>query len=102
MSRGAKTSCSWRGAICHAEEPTMHATRILAGAAMLAALFGGAPASAIPSSTTEKLATYRAEIRRTPYGIPHIKASDWEGLGFGATSRAISSTRATGCGCRHG
>ncbi len=28
-------------------------------------------------------ATYRAEIRRTAYGIPHIKAEDWGSLGYG-------------------
>ena len=27
--------------------------------------------------------TYQAEIRRTEYGIPHIKADDWAGLGYG-------------------
>ncbi|MDE0190899.1 MAG: penicillin acylase family protein, partial [Gammaproteobacteria bacterium] len=26
---------------------------------------------------------YEAEIRRTAYGIPHIKADDWGGLGYG-------------------
>ncbi len=26
---------------------------------------------------------FRAEIRRTEYGIPHIKADDWAGLGYG-------------------
>ncbi len=26
---------------------------------------------------------YSAEIRRTDYGIPHIKANDWSGLGYG-------------------
>jgi len=26
---------------------------------------------------------YTAEIRRTDYGIPHIKADDWAGLGYG-------------------
>ncbi len=26
---------------------------------------------------------YSAEIRRTDYGIPHIKADDWAGLGYG-------------------
>ncbi len=26
---------------------------------------------------------YAAEIRRTDYGIPHIKADDWAGLGYG-------------------
>ena len=28
-------------------------------------------------------ATYQAEIRRTAYGIPHIKADDWASLGYG-------------------
>jgi acyl-homoserine-lactone acylase len=27
---------------------------------------------------------YSAEIRRTEMGIPHIKAKDWQGLGYGA------------------
>ncbi|NNF15421.1 MAG: hypothetical protein HKN70_01680, partial [Gammaproteobacteria bacterium] len=27
--------------------------------------------------------TFEAEIRRTSYGIPHIKANDWAGLGYG-------------------
>ena len=26
---------------------------------------------------------YQAEIRRTAYGVPHIKANDWGGLGYG-------------------
>ena len=28
-------------------------------------------------------APYRAEITRTEYGIPHIKAEDWGSLGYG-------------------
>ena len=27
--------------------------------------------------------SYRAEIRRTAYGIPHVKADDWGSLGYG-------------------
>ncbi|MEM7084424.1 MAG: penicillin acylase family protein [Pseudomonadota bacterium] len=27
--------------------------------------------------------TYEAEVRRTSYGIPHIKANDWGGIGYG-------------------
>jgi len=30
-----------------------------------------------------KQATYVAEIRRTAYGVPHIKADDYAGIGFG-------------------
>jgi acyl-homoserine-lactone acylase len=63
----------------------MHLNRnaISAAAALLAALLVGGTAHAKPVAVEQKLATYRAEIRRTPYGIPHIKADDWEGLGFG-------------------
>ncbi|MCO5996234.1 acylase [Actinoallomurus rhizosphaericola] len=35
------------------------------------------PAGAAPTGR------YRAEIRRTAYGIPHVKAADYAGLGFG-------------------
>ena len=28
-------------------------------------------------------ATYEAQVRRTAYGIPHVKADDWAGLGYG-------------------
>ena len=28
-------------------------------------------------------AVYEAEVRVTSYGIPHIKANDWAGLGYG-------------------
>ena len=31
----------------------------------------------------EPAATYRAEIRRTTMGVPHIKAPDWGGAGYG-------------------
>ena len=27
--------------------------------------------------------SYRAEIRRTEYGIPHVRADDWGSLGYG-------------------
>lgn len=43
--------------------------------ASTAAFFSAAVASANP--------TYEAEIRRTSYGIPHIKADDWSSLGYG-------------------
>ena len=49
--------------------------RILLPALLLASL-------AVPAGAAED-ATYRAEIRRTAYGIPHIKAEDWAGLGYG-------------------
>ena len=36
-----------------------------------------------PDTPTEPSFTYSAEIRRTEYGIPHIKADDWGSLGYG-------------------
>ncbi len=50
----------------------------LAGAALLAAC-GDSDSDASPAAEP----SLRAEIRRTAYGIPHIKADDWAGLGYG-------------------
>jgi acyl-homoserine-lactone acylase len=62
-------------------------------AALLATFaFVSGSAQGMPLSTEQKLATYRAEIRRTPYGIPHVKADDWEGLGFGAGIASAGDT----------
>ena len=36
-----------------------------------------------PETPGEPSLTYSAEIRRTEYGIPHIKAADWGSLGYG-------------------
>jgi acyl-homoserine-lactone acylase len=36
-----------------------------------------------PVEPNEPALTYSAEIRRTEYGIPHIKADDWGSLGYG-------------------
>ena len=36
------------------------------------------------STTAAQAASYKAEIRRTAYGVPHIKAADFAGLGYGA------------------
>ena len=35
------------------------------------------------SGDDDTAARYSAEIRRTTMGVPHIKASDWGGLGYG-------------------
>ena len=40
------------------------------------------PAPATPAPTPPD-PSYRAEIRRTEYGIPHVKADDWGSLGYG-------------------
>ena len=50
-----------------------------------ATLFLGlAVALAAGTSLSAKAPTYEAEIRRTSYGIPHIKAKDEASLGYGA------------------
>lgn len=49
--------------------------------ALLAALGLAACATA---SAPRGEAGYRAEIRRTAYGVPHIRASDYAGIGYGA------------------
>jgi len=36
-----------------------------------------------PDPEPEPTITYSAELRRTEYGIPHIKAEDWGSLGYG-------------------
>lgn len=58
----------------------------LAAAALLSACGGGGgsgfvgfPAPGNPSPE----ATYKAEIRRTAMGVPHIKADNWAGAGYG-------------------
>lgn len=73
----------------------MHAIQSTIGgaaAAIIAGLFLAGSAGAKPPSVQQKLATYAAEIRRTPFGIPHIKAADWEGLGFGAGTASAEDT----------
>src|SRR5262245_41422834 len=41
----------------------------------------GTPGASPPQASAPK---FSAEIRRTAYGVPHIKASDYAGLGYGA------------------
>jgi acyl-homoserine-lactone acylase len=54
----------------------------VAGACLVAGL--ATPASAAPlAGHAAATARYSAEIRRTDYGIPHILAHDYGGLGFG-------------------
>jgi acyl-homoserine-lactone acylase len=66
---------------------------LLLATALLAAL--AVPASAAPpAAVANKQATYRADIRRTPYGVPHVKADDFAGLGFGM---GLASTEDTIC-----
>ncbi|KAA2265212.1 hypothetical protein F0L68_05020 [Solihabitans fulvus] len=62
-------------------------TLAVAGALALAGIGAAAPASAAPSDqelvAEQGNGHYRAEVRRTEYGIPHVLAHDFGGLGFG-------------------
>ena len=44
---------------------------------------GGSSPPVAPVATPEPEPTYQATIRRTEFGIPHIKAEDWGSLGYG-------------------
>src|SRR3546814_18432452 len=76
--------------------PRRQATRILTAAAarvptiLVAPAMGSGAAGAASSevvslrqAATDPGTELTAEIRRTEYGIPHIKADDWAGLGYG-------------------
>jgi acyl-homoserine-lactone acylase len=58
-------------------------TRALAGACAAAALVGLALAGGAPPASASRDGRYAAEIRRTAYGIPHVLAHDYGGLGYG-------------------
>ncbi|WP_447773447.1 penicillin acylase family protein [Variovorax boronicumulans] len=64
----------------------------LATAAMLTACGGGGgggngfpffPGAGNPPTNPPADGTYKAEIRRTAMGVPHIKADNWPGVGYG-------------------
>jgi acyl-homoserine-lactone acylase len=42
-----------------------------------------ATTAAMPPAVAQDLVTYQAEVRITDYGVPHVKADDYAGLGFG-------------------
>jgi acyl-homoserine-lactone acylase len=52
---------------------------VLLSAGLTLAVIAGL--SSVASAATKK---YSAEVRRTSYGIPHIKANDYGGLGYGS------------------
>ena len=47
-----------------------------------------------PGQVQERLAAYKAEIRWTPYGVPHVKADDYAGIGYGM---GLATVRDTAC-----
>ena len=53
--------------------------RVCVGLVALGVVLAAAPAHALAA----KDAKLRATISRTKYGVPHIKAKTWQGLGFG-------------------
>lgn len=46
-------------------------------------LFAGLSILLAMSADAAEAVRFEAEVRRTEYGIPHVKASDWGGLGYG-------------------
>src|SRR6478752_1102033 len=56
-------------------------SRAMLGALAIAMLAGCAASQ--QASERADAAPYRAEIRRTQSGIPHIRAADWGSLGYG-------------------
>src|SRR4051812_8938634 len=62
-----RRTLSWAALLC-----------LLVAAGVIAAPVAASDAQAKPS------ATYRAEIRRTAHGIPHILAHNYRDLGFGS------------------
>ncbi len=58
---------------------------VVAVALGMAITFGGCVAKAADASNVSQDARhYAADIKWTRYGIPHIEAKDFDGLGFGA------------------
>ena len=56
-------------------------TRVLLLALAALVAFGGLTSTA--TAAKKKKSKARVEIKRTAYGIPHIKAKDWAGIGYG-------------------
>ena len=48
--------------------------------------------SSIPDIVTDLASANEVQIRWTDYGIPHIKANSWEGLGYGFAHAFASNT----------
>ncbi len=65
-------------------QPTARATRAL-GMAFVLALLAGPPAGAREPGepVRERVSASAIDIRRTADGMPHVRASDWRGLGIG-------------------
>jgi acyl-homoserine-lactone acylase len=79
------------GAVGGVARPRTAALTAMLAVAVVAALSGPPSASAQQGRQTETgpppgkgPLVYEAEIRRTAFGIPHIRARDYDGLGFGA------------------
>ena len=51
--------------------------------AVLAGSTAVSPAEARHPDARRERPTYLAEIRRTAFGVPHVKAGDYASLGFG-------------------
>jgi acyl-homoserine-lactone acylase len=61
-----------------------HAAAVSVLALLSACNSAPGPAAAPAAPAAAPAAGYSAEIRRTAYGVPHIKANDYAGIGYGA------------------
>tara|TARA_R110002110_G_scaffold205066_7_gene417268 strand:+ start:423044 stop:425527 length:2484 start_codon:yes stop_codon:yes gene_type:complete len=56
---------------------------LLPGVLALTLTACGDSSDSVPGESVTPEPIFSAEVRRTEYGIPHIKAEDWSGLGYG-------------------
>ena len=56
---------------------------VVAAAGLVVAPPGAAAAQAAPAIQASRDGRYSAVVRRTEYGIPHVLAADFGGLGYG-------------------
>lgn len=62
------------------QTPTVHRSLMLVAAALLSAACSTEESAQTQVATQP---TYNVDIRWTSYGIPHVKAQDWQSLGYG-------------------
>src|SRR5947208_2182253 len=75
--------CPARGEECIRTPPQEDIVRRTLTLLVAAAVLGSLPAVPGRATPIDPSSGMWAEIRRTQYGIPHILAHDWTGLGYG-------------------
>jgi hypothetical protein len=89
----------------HARQSIVHASRRFSVAGLSAVLSLAVATNLIAQAATTrapiaprksvKAVRYDATIRWTSYGIPHVKANDWGGLGFGFAYATMTDAACT-------